>query len=210
MRRLVIPFLVAVLAAPAAAQSLRIEGALPVTLRAGPGLDYPATGELYPGERAERGPCDEVGRWCVVSTDAAWGWLDTGVPVPAAPPVAPLQGLRPPPVVLVSPLAPARPGPASLAPEIVAAVPPAPGLLPVPGARPPRLLSTTEPMRNVTEGLVNLRAGPGTDAAIVGRLAPGEGGRIDVCDATERWCRIAPAYGPVGWVSSTLIGLRRM
>ena len=191
------------LAAPAAAQGLRIEGAAPVTLRAGPGYEYGASGEVYPGQVVERGPCDEVGRWCVVSTDATFGWLDTGgLRAPPPPPVA----LAPPPRITVSPLPPA--GARPLPSAVVAAVPPA---VRIPaGARPPILLSTVVPLRNVTDGLVNLRAGPGTDAAVVGVLRPGEGGPIDLCDATERWCRIAPPGMAPAWVSTRLVGLRRM
>lgn len=242
--------------APAAAQSLRIESAVPVTLRAGPGGSYPVVGELFPGEQAERGPCDEVGRWCVVSTDRTWGWLDTGVAAAAPRPLAPpaerqfgdrgagvrrlppglarrfgedgagtramppglARGLVPPPAVTVTPLPPQGGRGRPLPSEIITAVPRAPIAVPVappapvvvPGARPPLLLSTTVPIRNVTDGYVNLRAGPGTHSAIVGRLAPGEGGRIDLCDAPERWCRIAPEGQPQGWVLMRLVGLRRL
>jgi SH3-like domain-containing protein len=78
-----------------------------------------------------------------------------------------------------------------------------------PGARLPRLLSLTEPMRNVTDGVVNLRAGPGTDHAVAGTLDPGEGGPIRLCDAAERWCLIEGPRG-LGWVKMTLVGERRL
>lgn len=243
MRPILLALLLAASApAPASAQSLRAAGS--VLLRSGPGLEYPATGALQPGERVERGPCDEQGRWCIVSTDALYGWVDTGGgqgvyrgelgdgrgigdgrgngngngrgrpdvgprPGPRGVGVArgrPAAPLAPPPPVATMPLPRTRYVP--LPPRILAAVPP-PDRTP-PGARPPLLLSTTVPVRNVTDGLVNLRAGPGTDAPVVGLLRPGEGGRIDLCDAVERWCRIAPQGMPPGWVRTTLIGLRRM
>ena len=223
--RLLLTILALLAALPATAQTVRNANALPVNLHEGPGREYPAVDQLAAGEVADLGPCDEIGLWCVVSTDAKYGWVDTsalstspglGATGPAA---APPMPIIPDVSISVTPLpdtgvAPGRPDarrPADpLPPEILSAIPPANVPVPVPGARAPRLLSTTEAFRNVTNGEVNLRAGPGTENAILGRLRPGEGGLVDVCDPSERWCRIdAPGIGPA-WVKMTLMGLRRL
>ena len=45
-----------------------------------------------------------------------------------------------------------------------------------------RTYSPDIPYRNVTDGGVNIRLGPGTDHDITGRLMPGEGGFIIGCN----------------------------
>ncbi len=218
MRPTAILAALALLAAPAVAETLRIGGPGPTVLHAGPGGFFPEVGALRPGQLAERGACDGAGRWCLLSTDAVVGWaraadLRRGEGLEAYLRRGPGRGRalgrdRDPGRPFEVPATPLPPPPPVVAmPRITA---PSPAADVVPGARPPRLLSTTVPMRNVTDGLLNLRARPGTDAPVIGTLRPGEGGRIDLCDATESWCRIAPAGLPSGWVSTRLIGLRRM
>jgi uncharacterized protein YraI len=189
-----------------AQQTLRNESGAPVTLRVGPSAAFPEAGRLAPGQVVSRGRCDGNRRWCLVSTDSIFGWVDVTI-------LGTPRGLPPPSAVTVTTLPdpgtePTALGARPLPPEILQAVPRA--ALPVPGARPPFLLSVTEPMRNVTPGLVNLRAGPGTEHPVLGTLAPGQGGVIDLCDRTEQWCRIAPTGGPRGWVKMTFIGVRRI
>lgn len=204
----------------AQADPLRNTSRFGVDMRAGPGFQFPLIHVLDPGEVADRGRCDLDGTWCLLTAGAKVGWVDTrGLLPPRAQPsqAVPLAPIRTP-EVLASPLAdgprPARP----LPPAIVEAVRGAGAADPVraplaptlPGARVPLLLSTDAPFYNVTEGPVNLRAGPGTDTEILGVLRPGQGGPIDLCDATERWCRITVDGGPVAWVKMTLVGLRRI
>ncbi|MFO6465967.1 SH3 domain-containing protein [Jannaschia sp. KMU-145] len=205
--RLILPLLFCVaLAGAATAQTLRNDSGGAVNLRGGPGTLFPVLGTLGPGVAVERGRCDLEGRWCLVSTDGAFGWVNTAY-LAARSPTAPV------PEVIVTPLpstgaAPFEP-PADLPREIVSAVLGLGGGT-VTGARPPTILSTTAPMWNVTTGEVNLRSGPGTGNPVVGRLRPGEGGRIDVCSPDEQWCRIGAPDGRQGWVKATLIGERRM
>jgi uncharacterized protein YraI len=208
MKRLGLTMLcaLAVSATPAVADRVGNDSGVSVAMRAGPGPGHPMTARLGPGQTAERGACTAGRTWCLLSTDASYGWVamrDLAPPdaVPVGP-IAPVPGIsmtRLPPVA-----APPEPLPPSVREAVrrLDAIPP--------GARPPRMTSVTEPLRNVTDGAVNLRAGPGTDAAIVGRLEPGQGGLIDLCDRAERWCRIAPAGGPRGWVRMDLVGLRRL
>lgn len=204
MKRIVAIILVALFCAqPGVAQTIRNANAYPVFLREGPGLFYPETDRLDPGEVADLGHCDERGLWCIVSTNAKWGWINVSVlgarGGTAAAPLDPMD-VAPQPVpmypVFVDPLpdAPDRASPE--APRVADGVP-------------PLIFSVTEPFGNVTAGLVNMRAGPGTENAVVGRLRPGEGGRIDVCNPAQDWCRIAaPGVGPA-WVKMTLMGAPR-
>lgn len=192
------------LVSPAAAEVLWNDSGSALVLRDGPGLGYLPVETLEAGLAVERGPCDETGTWCVVSTDTLYGWIDTRT-------LEPPLGLEPPSAISVTPL-PGRPvaAPPSAVPL---AGSPGPGPVPewsVPDARPPRILSTTEPLGNVTDGLVNLRAGPDATAPVIGQLLPGEGGLIDVCDRGGGWCRISPPGARPGWVSIRLIGLRRL
>lgn len=212
------------LGAPLAqAEPLRNAGRFGVGMRAGPGLDYPLIHVLDPGEVADRGGCNLTGRWCLMTARAKVGWVDIfALSQPEAAPERaeavrplrdgpigslPLDGLsRPLPRAILDAVEGARDRPpGAMALPSISVHP-----IPVPGARTPRLLSTFEPIRNVTGREVNLRAGPGTQNVVVGRLRPGEGGRVDVCDASEQWCRIdAPGIGPA-WVRMTFMGLRRL
>lgn len=210
-------------ASGAAAEPVWNLGALAAPMHRGPSPGEPVIDWLAPGALAELGRCDAARRWCLVSNDSQAGWIDTdAVPLqrrgggPAARPVAPSStivvtplptGPRPLPGAILDAVPPPAPAPAAPAAPAVPAV--VPVLLDVPGARTPRLLSGTEPVRNVTDGRVNLRAGPGTQHAVVGGLDPGQGGRIEFCDAWERWCLIA-APGGLGWVKMTLVGERRI
>lgn len=204
----------------AQADPLRNTTQFGVDMRAGPGLQFPLIHVLDPGEVADRGRCDLDGAWCLLSAGRKIGWVDTRGLVP---PRATLSQPRPvdpvrTPEVQATPLDNAQQGVRPLPDAILEAVRGAGGAAPAsrvvapapPRARAPFLLSTDEPFLNVTDGLVNLRAGPGTENPILGELRPGEGGLIDICDVTERWCRINVAGGPVAWVKMTLVGLRRI
>ncbi len=207
----------------AQADPLRNAGQFGIDMRAGPGLDYALIHVLDPGEVADRGRCDLDGQWCLMTTRTKIGWVDTFRLARPGADTTPAEGVRPlrDSAIVSTPLdGPSRALPGSILDAVNGArdAPPLSGAVPpvhmppihVPGARAPRLLSTSEAFRNVTDGQVNLRAGPGTQNAIVGRLSPGEGGRLDVCDASEQWCRIdAPGIGPA-WVMMTFMGLRRI
>jgi uncharacterized protein YraI len=189
-------------ALPAAAQSLRNESGANVTMRAGPAEWFPTVAILLPGTQVDRGRCEEGGAWCLVSTDEVFGWVEVrAMQVPGA--------ADPGGAISVSSLPP--PGTEPLPEAVTDAVPPA--VTPpsaVPGAAAPMLLSTVEPVFNVTGGPVNLRAGPGTATDVVGQLEPGDGGLVDLCTASEAWCHITRPDGTTGWVKATLIGLRRL
>lgn len=202
----------------AGADPLQNSGRFGVDMRAGPGLQFPLIHVLDPGEVADRGRCDLEGQWCLLTARDKVGWVDTYRLAPPGSALARSDPSRPLSTATIesTPLeTPSRPLPGSILDAVNGArdggrargpVPP----VVVPGARLPRLLSVSEPFRNVTNGEVNLRAGPGTDTAIVGRLRPGEGGVLDLCDSLERWCRIdVPGTGPA-WVKMTLMGLRRL
>lgn len=204
----------------AQADPLRNTSQFGVDMRAGPGFQFPLIHVLDPGEVADRGRCDLDGTWCLLTAGAKIGWVDTrGL----APPRSTLSQTRPldpvrTPEVQATPLDGVSQGARPLPGAIVEAVRGAGGAAQAsrvvapasPGARAPFLLSTDRPFVNVTDGLVNLRAGPGTANPILGELRPGEGGLIDICDVTERWCRINVAGGPVAWVKMTLVGVRRI
>ncbi|WGH77641.1 SH3 domain-containing protein [Jannaschia ovalis] len=213
MRPTILALLACALAAPAAAEPIRNDSGAAVEMRAGPGPAFPRIGRVAPGEVLDLGRCDLQGRWCLVSTDLRYGWVDTDIMTArlAVPP-------DPVPDVTVTPLPdrPAAPRVEPIAPRVEPIAPRLPdlggriGLPPIAGARPPLLLSTTAPMRNVTPGVVNLRAGPGTDYDVVGRLDPGAAVLIEVCIPSEQWCRVAASGGGTGWVKTTLIGLERL
>ncbi len=78
----------------------------------------------------------------------------------------------------------------------------------VPGADIPLIFATDAPFYNVTDGYVNLRAGPGTDNEIIGQLQPGEGGYLDICAPGQSWCRVEAAGAGLAWVKMTLMGTR--
>jgi uncharacterized protein YraI len=204
MRFLALLFL---LALPAAAQPVWNLGATPVPLHGGPSAAEPVIGGLAPGASAELGRCDAQGRWCLLSTDGIFGWVDTdATPLPAR--GTTVQPVTQAPTVTVTPL----PDPGAPLPQSVLDAVPAPGpevMRTAPKARIPAILSREVPVLNVTDGLVNLRAGPGTEHPIVGGLEPGQGGLIELCDAWERWCLIGAPSGP-GWVKMTLVGERRL
>lgn len=205
--------LLLLIALPAGAQPVRNPGAVAAAVHGGPSTYAGVLGYLEPGAGAVVDGCDAIGRWCLLATDRGIvGWVDTD----AAPLVRRDADVRspdpappvPPPAIEVTPLPDAGGGPRPLPGAILDAVPPVADRA-VPGARLPRLLSLTAPMRNVTGGRVNLRAGPGTAHAVVGDLGPGEGGPIEICDASEQWCLIRASSGP-GWVKMTLMGERRL
>jgi len=78
----------------------------------------------------------------------------------------------------------------------------------VPGADIPLIFATDAPFYNVTDGYVNLRAGPGTDNEIIGQLQPGEGGYLDICAPGQSWCRVETPGVGLAWVKMTLMGTR--
>ncbi len=193
--------------AGAVAEPLQNASRFGVDMRAGPGPEFAMIHVLDPLEVAERGRCDVGGAWCLLSAGAKVGWVDT-------------RGLVPPLVSRARPLTTATvesstlDGTTTLRPlpgAITDAVNGAADVLRVEPfvARPPTIFATDAPFRNVTDGPVNLRAGPGTDSAILGELAPGQGGTIDVCDLAQRWCRM-DVGGAAGWIKMTLVGLRRI
>ncbi|MEM7489432.1 MAG: hypothetical protein AAF390_09945 [Pseudomonadota bacterium] len=199
------------LAGPAGAQSLRNESGAPIALRAGPADWFPAVGALSPGQVAPRDRCGIDGTWCLTRVGGALGWVDTRA-LAAPAPIGPTGSIT------VTPLPPG-PGEAAALPDaILDAVPPPvvpdPAPAPrrpepvIPGTRPPLLLSVTAPVWNVTETPADLRAGPGTDWPVVGILRPGEGGVIEICDPSERWCRLALTGGGRAWVETVMVGLR--
>ncbi|WP_179378453.1 SH3 domain-containing protein [Jannaschia marina] len=195
----------------AAADQLRNTGAFGVAMRAGPGQQFPMLHVLGPGETGAEGRCDLDGRWCLLTVGARVGWVDTTDLVPQGSALATSDpfGPRTTPQIESSPLdGPGRPLPGSVL-DAVERVDPRRPATPPPGTAAPMIFSTTEPFRNVTDGLVNLRAGPGTDTAVVGELRPGEGGPIDVCDTPQQWCRVAVAGRPPAWVKMTFMGLQR-
>jgi uncharacterized protein YraI len=200
-----------------------------IDMRAGPGLQFPLIHVLDPGEAADRGRCDLDGRWCLLTAGRKIGWVDTVNLVPPRSALSqsdPISPLRTPPVESTTlgagafgggtvgaglPQADAsRPLP-SVITEAVRGATDGGRALPAPlGARVPFIFATDAPFYNVTDGLVNLRAGPGTDTAVLGELSPGQGGTIDICDAAQQWCRMAVDGGPVAWVKMTLVGVRRI
>lgn len=187
-----------------------------VPLRYGPGEGHAVIDQIAPGQRVDVGDCTATRRWCLVSTDRQVGWVDTAIlPVPVAPrPVAPAvpATIRRVPEITVTPI-PGY-GTRPLPQAILDAVPggrvePPKGA--EPGTRMPALLSVTQPTFNVTDGLINMRIGPGTDFAAIGQLRPGEGGIIDSCSASEEWCLITPDAGTApGWVRMLFMGLQRL
>ncbi|PWJ12467.1 SH3 domain-containing protein [Jannaschia seohaensis] len=189
-------------ALPVAAQPVWNLGRVVAPLRSGPNDLAPVVGSLAPGAVAQITRCDVTGRWCLVSTDREVGWIDRDAA--ALHDGSPAAAVPPPPSISVTPLSEVPP---PLPSAILDAVPEA-ELEQVPGARLPPILSLTAPMRNVTEGVVNLRAGPGTDRPIIGRLQPGEGGPIETCNPTGQWCLLRTPVGR-GWVEMTLVGARR-
>ncbi|CUH32803.1 SH3 domain protein [Jannaschia seosinensis] len=232
MTRLLLLFLACLFAVPAAAQSVRNDDIFSAALHDGPGTTFRVLGRLVPGEEAELGRCVEGAEWCLVSTDTKWGWVQMSgmsnvvgrgpeaepilpeapifeqvLPGPAPDPAPDLEDapeslragietgtrLERTPDILQTPVLPV---PGVVVPDVVTMV--------------PRMFSTTQAFRNVTPGIVNLRAGPGTDYETVGELQPGEGGRIDVCDVAETWCRLDGSGRDGAWVKMTLMGIRRI
>ena len=218
MNRFLSAFLLLLLGLPAWAQTVRNDDIFSIALHDGPGTTFRVLGRLVPGEEAELGRCLDDGRWCVASTDTKWGWVEAdrmttviargGAVAPILPDAPIFQDTLPAP-------SGAQPRestagfetgtrqPDQFGPEIV---------YPVPDVRMmvPRMFSTTQPFRNVTNGLVNLRAGPGTGYEPVGQLRPGEGGRIDLCNMAESWCRLDEPGLRGAWVKMTLMGTRRL
>ncbi len=89
--------------------------------------------------------------------------------------------------------------PAALPPPNPAAAPVAPAALPL------NLPEVTEPTAFVTVDLLNLRAGPGTDYAIVAQLAQGEALPITGQDPTQPdWVQVQ-SQSETGWVYAPLI-----
>ena len=75
------------------------------------------------------------------------------------------------------------------------------------GSPTPPSSPTPPPMAVVLYASVNVRAGPGTDHAIVGTLV--EGDRVAVLgrNAEGTWLRIQTQEGLLGWVSAELVRL---
>ena len=205
MRSATLTFLLLLLAMPVTAQPISNESGGDVNLRAGPSVEFPRIGVVRPGEVLDLGRCDLQGRWCLVSSDARFGWVNTDVLRPPR-----VDSLLSGPEITVTPLPETGLPGTGIAPQPT--VPPGTGFEPsaIPGARPPTLLSTRDPMVNVTPGLVNLRDGPGLEYEVIDQLEPGQGGRIDLCNASERWCRIVRPDGRRGWIKTTLLGLERI
>ena len=193
-----------------------------VNLRAEPSTGSAIQGRIAPGEAGTSLGCTEAGDWCRLRTDGAEGWAFLAVlapsepPAPAAPPVrAPAPGevdalasdVR---SVLGLPAAPAapiaapqpqggpvvsRPGPAASIRTPVVQAP-----IPVGGRA----------YDNRTDGVVNLRAGPGTQFDQLGGLAPGEGGTVGPdCAPGADWCELRlDAGGGRAWVKLSLLTQR--
>ncbi|UWQ17822.1 SH3 domain-containing protein [Jannaschia sp. M317] len=180
-----------------------------IPLQDAPGPGRLIVGRLLPGEVADLGVCDALGRWCQVTAAGVTGWVDADVV-----PLMRISGDSLDPVstpnVTVSPL-PDDGAARALPQSVLEAVARASGGEAARDWQPPLLLSVTEPMGNVTDGIVNLRAGPGTDTEVVDQLQPGAGGVIDLCSVDETWCRIRRGgAGPDGWIKATFLGLQRL
>ncbi|SDZ04337.1 hypothetical protein SAMN05444004_105153 [Jannaschia faecimaris] len=213
--------LCAAVAGGAQADPLRNTSRFGVDMRAGPGLQFPMIHVLDPGEVADRGRCDLGGVWCLLTAGGKVGWVDTRGLVPPrsglanSDPIAPLRtapiessrldddGVRPLPDSIREAVNSASDSAETRRDDPLVATAP-------PGARVPVIFATDAPFYNVAEGVVNLRAGPGTDTDIVGELRPWQGGTIDICDAAQSWCRMTVDGGPVAWVKMTFMGLRRI
>jgi len=203
-------------ALPLQADPLRNTSRFGVDMRAGPGLQFPLIHVLDPGEVADRGRCGLDGKWCLLTAGTKIGWVDTtGLVAPRSvlSQSDPIRPLRTDPIES-TPLdggqVASRPLPGRITDAVrgatdVRRLPPPP-----PGARVPFMFATDAPFYNVTDGLLNVRSGPGTEYPVLAELAPGQGGRIDICDAAQRWCRMTVDGGPVAWVKMTLVGLRRV
>lgn len=59
----------------------------------------------------------------------------------------------------------------------------------------------------ISEGnRLNVRGGPGTGNAVVGKLLAGQGGLSLVeCDAGAEWCLVNAGRGPMGWVATRFL-----
>ena len=217
-----LPFLLLLLSAimlavPVLADPLQNASRFGVDMRAGPGFQFPLIHVLDPGEVAERGRCDLDGKWCLLTAGGKVGWVDTAGLVPAGGGASelsrsdPIRPLRTDPVTSsVLGGGGSRPLPGAIT-DAVRGATDGPDLRTVPpGARVPFMFATDAPFYNVTDGLVNLRAGPGTANPVVAELRPGDGALIDICDAAQAWCRLVVDGRPLGWVKMTLVGLRRV
>ncbi len=95
---------------------------------------------------------------------------------------------------------------AYLAPDEGAPPPPDPVAAPAWHARFPP--DATHAVTGVQPGsALNVRAGPGTDRAVVTTVAAGRGG-LDVldCTATADWCEVGEGGMALGWVSTRFLG----
>lgn len=192
MRAVLSAILLSLLAGPLAAQTARNDGRFAVALHGAPDTGSAVVGRIVPGETVSLRGCEVGASWCVAGRGGGRGWValsgltlrgfTTQTPTPSPTPPAPQAQPEP-----NAPAARAetRPGP-------------------------PLLLSTDVPHRNLSDRDLALRAAPDNDAAVVGTLAPGDGGRIDICDAGQVWCRMTAVDGSRGWVQMRSIGLRRL
>ena len=185
-----------------------------VNLRAGPSTTEPVLGRIAPGQRGRAEGCSERGDWCLLDVGGTRGWAY--LPVLAAAPAAPAAPARPADpgavdaltadvrAVLGRPAAAATPAPAPAAnpaPAIAAAAAPVPAQAPAPATGGGRAFD------NRTDGVINLRAGPGTEHAILGGLAPGEGGSVGPdCAPGADWCQLRlDVGGGRAWVLLSLL-----
>ena len=181
--QLISMLLVVAAGAVAQADPLRNPSQFGVAMRAGPGQQFPLIHVLDPGEVADRGRCDLGGAWCLLTAGRKIGWVDlSSVVAPAGGSVSdlarsdPIRPLRTAPVESTT-LAPtaARPLPGAITEAVRGATDGATDgggtAITPPGARVPFMFATDAPFYNVTEGLVNLRAGPGTGLPHPGRIA---------------------------------------
>lgn len=132
-----------------------------------------------------------------------FGLMDHYAPPPAPPPVEVAQASATPSVVLAS-YAPAAPEPVALpvpAPaEPVSAVQPDPQAIPVPEAAP-----VPVDIRYVSSNAINVRQGPSTNDAVIGRLTRNEAVTV-VADNGDGWVQVRiEGDGIEGYVAGRLL-----
>ena len=68
------------------------------------------------------------------------------------------------------------------------------------GAITPAAVFPADAARAVVTRSTNVRAGPGTDFRVVGRLRGGDQVNVTRCSSSRRWCRVQSRYTRNGWV----------
>lgn len=158
---------------------------------------WPEVAEVATGE-AEAPPVVEITR-----ADASLDDLPLAPAGPEGTDLATLRAPSPSPEP-AEPLAPAE-ALLALAPEMAAPLAPRPETAEAPEAA---NLEAAAPvaapdLRAVTGDAVNLREGPGTDFAVVGRM--GRGDRAEVLEAADGWMRVRSPAGE-GWMAERFLG----